>query len=92
MTEATEKMVRKQFLVPPAMAKRLEQMAAERGTSASDIVRQAIESYDASSAEAMQPSELMELVAVRLREAIRSTQHAQRTVNRTLAKLSGSTR
>ena len=50
MAENPEKMVRKQFLVPPSTAKRLERLAAERGTSASEIVRQAIQSYDVNKA------------------------------------------
>lgn len=85
---APEKMVRKQFLMPPAAVKRLERLAAERGTSASEIVRQAISSYDANDAEGMKSSELMELVSARLKEAIKSTRHAQRTVSRTLQGLS----
>lgn len=83
-----EKMVRKQFLVPPSTVKRLEQLAAKRGTSASEIVRQAIKSYDIEDAEAMESNELMELVSVRLKEAIKSTRHAQRVVSRSLQALS----
>ncbi len=84
MAASSEKMVRKQFLVPPSTVKRLEKLAAERGTSASEIVRQAIRSFDASDAEAMQSPDVMELVSIRLKEAIRSTRHAQRTVSRAL--------
>lgn len=85
---AEEKMVRKQFLVPPAMAKRLEQIAAERGTSASAIVRQAIESFDAADAEAMEPPELMDLVSLRLKDAIRATNRAERKISKVLNSLS----
>lgn len=88
----SEKMVRKQFLVPPSTVRRLEQLAAKRGTSASEIVRQAINSYEVEDAEAMQSAELMELVSVRLKEAIKSTRHAQRTVARTLQALSSDER
>ena len=88
MAEVTEKMVRKQFLVPPSMARRLEQIAAERGTSASAIVRQAIESFDTTGAQAMESADLMELVSTRLKEAIRSTRRAHRRVSRTLETLS----
>ncbi len=88
MAEAAEKMVRKQFLVPPSMVARLEAIAAQRGTSASEIVRQAIESFDASGAEAMESAELMELVSMRLREAIKSTRRAHRKVSKTLGALS----
>jgi predicted DNA-binding protein len=84
MAATSEKMVRKQFLVPPSTVKRLEQLAAKRGTSASEIVRQAIKSFDLEDAEAMESSELMELVSTRLKEAIKSTRHAQRSVSKAL--------
>jgi hypothetical protein len=70
------------------MAKRLEQIAVERGTSASEIVRQAIESFDATGPQDMAPTELIELVSARLKDAIRSTRRAQRTVSKTLKTLS----
>ncbi len=88
MSKVAEKMVRKQFLVPPSMAKRLEQIAVERGTSASEIVRQAIESFDATGAQDMGPTELIDLVSARLKDAIKSTRRAQRTVSKTLETLS----
>lgn len=88
MAESAEKMIRKQFLVPPSTVRRLEKLAAERGTSASEIVRQAINSYDVKDGEAMESSELLELVSARLKDAIKSTRHAQRTVLRTLQALS----
>ena len=91
MAQVAEKMVRKQILVPPSMAKRLEQIAAERGISASEIVRQAIESFDSTGAQAMAPTELMDLVSARLKDAIRSTRRAQRTVSKTLETLSSRT-
>lgn len=84
----SEKMVRKQFLVPPSTVRRLEQLAAKRGTSASEIVRQAINSFDVNDAEAMEASDLMELVSERLKEAIKSTRRAQRVVSRSLRDLS----
>lgn len=85
---ASEKMVRKQFLVPPSTVRRLEHLAAKRGTSASEIVRQAINSFDLNDAEAMDATDLMELVSVRLKEAIKSTRRAERTVSRSLQALS----
>jgi len=88
MAAASQKMIRKQFLVPPSTVERLERLAAARGTSASEIVRQAINSYDVNAAEAMGSAELMELVSLRLKEAIKSTRHAQRTVSKTLRALS----
>lgn len=88
MGASSEKMVRKQFLIPPSTVKRLEEIAAERGTSASEIVRQAIKSYGINDAEALESTELMELVSNRLTEAIKSTRHAQRVVSKALQALS----
>lgn len=61
------------------MVRRLEKLAAERGTSASEIVRQAIDSHDVKDGGAMGSSELLELVSARLKGAIQSMRHAQRT-------------
>ena len=80
-------MIRKQFLVSPSTAKRLERLAAARGTSASEIVRQAIKAFDSNAAEAMGSDELMELVSLRVKDAIKSTRHARRTVAKTLRAL-----
>lgn len=88
MADSAEKMIRKQFLVSPSTVRRLEKLAAERGTSASEIVRQAINSYDVKDGEAMESSDLLELVSARLKDAIKSTRRAQRTVSRTLQALS----
>ena len=80
-------MVRKQFLVSPTTVRRLERLAAARGTSASDIVRQAIDAYDARAADEFGSDELMNLVAMRLKKAIRSTRRAHRTVAKTLREI-----
>lgn len=87
MSAASEKMIRKQFLVSPSTAKRLERLAADRGTSASEIVRQAINAYDARTADAMGSNDLMELVSLRLKDAIKSTRQAHRAVAKTLRVL-----
>ena len=77
-------MIRKQFLVSPSTARRLERLASARGTSASQIERQAIDAFDVNTADAMGSDELMELVSLRLKDAIKSARHANRTVTRTL--------
>jgi predicted transcriptional regulator len=46
MSANSEKLIRKQFLVSPATARRLERLAAASGTSASEIVRQAINAFE----------------------------------------------
>jgi hypothetical protein len=87
MTATSEKMIRKQFLVSPSTARRLQRLAAARGTSASEIVRQAINAYDVNTSDAMGSDELMELVSLRLKDAIKSTRHAHRIVAKTLRTL-----
>ena len=84
MAETSERMVRKQILVPPATARRLEQLATARGISVSEIVRQAVNAYDAKDGEAMGADELMELVSARLKDAITATRRARRTVSKAL--------
>jgi hypothetical protein len=83
----SEKMIRKQFLISPSTAKKLQRIAAKRGTSASEIVRQAIDSFDAQGASAMDSSELAELVSTRLKEAIRDTRRANRLMKKTVRTL-----
>lgn len=87
MSAASEKMIRKRFLVSPSTARRLENLAAARGTSTSEIVRQAINAYDEKTADAMGSEDLMATVSLRLKEAIKSTRHARRTVARSLQYL-----
>ncbi|HMB72212.1 MAG TPA: ribbon-helix-helix protein, CopG family [Gammaproteobacteria bacterium] len=83
----SEKMVRKQLLMPPSIVRRLERLADDRGVSVSEIVRQAINSFDANSADALGSEELMDLVSVRLREAFESTKRARAKVNKALRAL-----
>ena len=83
----SKKMIRKQFLISPSTAKRLEKIATKQGTSASEIVRQAIDSFDARSASAMDSTELTDLVSARLKVAIKETRNANRVMNKTLRAL-----
>ena len=87
----SKKLVRKQFLISPSTAKRLEKIAAKQGTSASEIVRQAIDSFDARSASAMHSTELTDLVSAKLKVAIKETRNANRVMNKTLRVLSEGT-
>jgi hypothetical protein len=89
-TPQTEKLVRKQFLISPSQIKKLDRIARDEGTSVAEIVRVAIDSYDpniAAFADLDNP-ELMDLVSTRLKEAIVSTQKANRNIDRALKKLS----
>ena len=89
-TPQTEKLVRKQFLISPSQIKKLDRIARDEGTSVAEIVRTAIDTYDPNMAPFvdLDAPELMDLVSIRLKEAIASTQKANRTIEKTLKKLS----
>ena len=86
----TKKLVRKQFLISPSQIAKLDRLAKDEGTSVAEIVRTAIDTYDPDFAAFadFDASELMELVSTRLKEAIASTQKANRTIDKTLKILS----
>lgn len=86
----TEKLVRKQFLISPSQIKKLDRIARNEGTSVAEIVRVAIDSYNPDNLPFadLDARELMDLVSARLKEAIASTQKANRKIDSTLKKLS----
>ena len=89
-TTQAEKLVRKQFLISPSQIKKLNRLARDEGTSVAEMVRVAIDSYnpDTVAIADLDAPELMELVSKRLKEAITSTQKANRTIDKTLKKMS----
>ena len=89
-TPRTEKLVRKQFLISPSQVEKLNRLARDEGTSVAQMVRQAIDTYnpDTAAVSDLDASELIELASERLKEAITSTQKANRRVGNTLKKLS----
>ena len=89
-TPQTEKLVRKQFLISPNQIKKLDRIARNEGTSVAEIVRVAIDNYNPDNAPFadLNASELIDLVSTRLKEAIASTQKANRKIDSTLKKLS----
>jgi predicted DNA-binding protein len=84
---STGNLVRKQYLVSEDNIDKLEKLASARGTSAADIVRQAIDAYDPHGAQDMEAPELMELVSEKLKEAISATKKANRKVAKALKSL-----
>ena len=86
----TKKLVRKQFLISPSQIEKLDRIARSEGTSVAEIVRVAIDSYNPDNAPFadLDARELMDLVSARLKEAIASTQKANRKIDSTLKKLS----
>jgi hypothetical protein len=89
-TPRAEKLVRKQFLISPSQVEKLNRLARDEGTSVAQMVRQAIDTYnpDTAAIADLDAPELMELASDRLKEAITSTQKANRAVSNTLKKLS----
>ena len=89
-TPRAEKLVRKQFLISPSQIEKLNRLARDEGTSVAQMVRQAIDTYnpDTAAISGLGASELMELTSERLKEAITSTQKANRVLSNTLKKLS----
>ena len=88
-TTQSEKLVRKQFLISPSQVKKLNRLARDEGTSVAAMVRVAIDSYnpDTAAVADLDAPELMELVSIRLKEAITSTKKANRVIDRTLKNL-----
>lgn len=86
----TEKLVRKQFLISPSQIKKLDRIARDEGTSVAEIVRAAIDAYGPNIAPFtdLDAPQLMDLVSTQLKEAIASTQKANRNIDRTLKNLS----
>jgi hypothetical protein len=86
----SEKLVRKQFLISPSQVKKLNRIAQDEGISVAEIVRAAIDTYNPNIAAFTDSdtSELMNLVSIQLKEAIASTQKANRNIDRALKKLS----
>jgi hypothetical protein len=89
-TTRAEKLVRKQFLISPSQVEKLNRLARNEGTSVAEMVRAAIDTYNPDTAAIVDSDapELMELVSERLKEAITSTQKANRVLSNTLKKLS----
>jgi Ribbon-helix-helix protein, copG family len=89
-TPQTEKLVRKQFLISPSQIKKLDRIARNEGTSVAEIVRVAIDNYNPDNAPFadLNAPELMNLVSIQLKEAIASTQKANRNIDRALKSLS----
>jgi hypothetical protein len=82
-------LVRKQFLISPSQIKKLDLIAWDEGTSVAEIVRLTIDTYDPNIAAFtdLGAPELMDLVSTRLKEAIASTQKANRNIDRQLGQL-----
>ena len=85
---ASHNLIRKQYLMSDENISKVDRLAKKKGTSSAQIVRLAVEAYDPERNTAeIDDSELMELVASRLKEAISDTRKTRRKLDNTLKKL-----
>jgi len=85
--QAQDNLIRKQYLVTEDNVKKINMLAKDRGASAAEIVRQAIDAYDPHGAVDMEAPELMDLVHQKLKEAITATKKANKKVASALKSL-----
>ena len=71
--QQTQKLVRKQHLIYQSQVEKLRVLAEAENTSASEMLRRAIDAFDPNVAADMSESELLELTRVRVKEAIKDT-------------------
>ena len=83
----TQSLIRKQYLVSQRNVSKLERLAKRKGTSATAIVREAIEAYNPDGLDVLGEQVLMTLVATRLKDAIKDTQSTRRKLHKTLKRL-----
>ncbi len=89
MTAAqTGNLIRKQVMLSEGNISKLDKIAKQGQVSMSEILRQAVDSFDIEEANDLNMAELKDLVSSRLKEAISSTQKANATVASTLESLS----
>jgi len=84
MPVSTQPLIRKQYLVSQRNISKLERLAKRKGTSATAIVREAIEAYNPERFDVLGEQELMNLVSARLKDAITDTQSTRQKLNKTL--------
>ena len=85
---ARDNLIRKQFLVSRSQVSKLEKLANEKGTSAAEIVRLAIDAFELDDVDAMNSDDLMALVSSQLKQAIHATEQANEAVAHTLQQIS----
>jgi hypothetical protein len=82
-----QKLVRKQHLIYPSQIKKLQVLAEAENTSASEMIRRAIDAFDPDAAADMSESELFELARTRVKEAIKDTIATRKRAEATLKKI-----
>ena len=85
--QAAENLIRKQYLISPKQAKKLEILAKKQKKSAAEVVRNAIDAFNPDVPLEIKESELFDLVTVRVKEAIADTQETRKRLEKTLERL-----
>ena len=80
-------LVRKQFLISQETVKKIKRLAEAGHISESEVVRQAIESYNPEQSRELEIPELMNFVSTRLKETIDATKKANKKLINTLKLL-----
>ena len=86
-TAQHKSLIRKQFLVSESNVIKLEKIARSSGTSATEIVRRAIEAFDPESIHSQGERDLIDLVSTRLQEAIAETRATRKRLDKSLKNL-----
>lgn len=85
--QATENLVRKQYLIAPHQINKLKILAKKQNTSAAEVVRMAIDAFNPDVPTDLDESELFDLVSARVKEAIADTVTTRKRLSKTLALL-----
>jgi siroheme synthase (precorrin-2 oxidase/ferrochelatase) len=85
--QKAEKLVRKQFLITPTQAKKIGSIAKRQKTSAAEMVRKAIDAFNPDALAEMAETELLELVRVRVKDAIKDTKKTRERLSSALNRL-----
>jgi hypothetical protein len=83
MSATAENLIRKQIMLSPSNIEKLERLSKDRGTSAAEIVRQSIDSFDPDFMD-IEEVELRKLVSERLKEAIKETAKTRKRLNKVI--------
>jgi len=87
MQDDTTRLIRKHYLVSQRNVLKLERLAKHKRTSATAIVREAIDAYDPEGFDTLNNNDLMALVSARLKEAIQDTRATRKKLHTTLKEL-----
>jgi hypothetical protein len=80
-------LIRKQIMLSDENIEKIEAIAKKQKLSVAKVVRTAIDSFNPNAEDSGDDSELMALVSLRLKEAIKDTAKTRKRLNKTLNKI-----